>query len=166
MLSALDAQMKSARHFEDNYLLDFPDQRLKLGQCLIRIRYAQGTAVLTYKGAPLAGGIFKSREELETCLESGPVTLRILEQLGLQIWFRYQKYRQEFELDSVQIAVDETPVGNFAEFEGSEETIESLTNRMGIDSSRFLKFSYYSLYLDHCRQEGKTPDHMIFETEA
>jgi adenylate cyclase, class 2 len=163
-LLALDARIQATRHFEDNYLLDFPDQRLKSSQCLVRVRYARDLAFLTYKGPPRAAGIFKTREELETRLEDGSVTLKILEQLGMQAWFRYQKYRQEFELDGVQIAVDETPVGSYVEFEGSEEAIHSLAAKMGIDSSRFLKVSYYALYLDQCRQKGKTPGPMVFES--
>ena len=40
-LAAMHARTESARHFEDNHLLDFTDQRLKSGQCLIRIRFAE-----------------------------------------------------------------------------------------------------------------------------
>jgi adenylate cyclase, class 2 len=162
-LCALDARVQNSRHFEDNHLLDFPDQRLKSSQCLVRIRFAGDKAFLTYKGPPRAEGIFKTREELETRLDNGSITLKILEQLGMQAWFRYQKYRREFESDGVQIAVDETPVGNYVEFEGTEEAICGLAARMGIDSSCFLRVSYYSLYLDFCRQTGKSPGHMVFE---
>ena len=38
----------------------------------------------------------KVREELETLVGDGEVLLRVLEELGLHVWFRYEKYREEF----------------------------------------------------------------------
>jgi len=161
-LEAHNPTVVSGRHFEDNHLLDFPDGRLRSGQCLVRVRYASGCSLLTFKGPPKAEGIFKTREELETGLQDGGVAARIFERLGLRLWFRYQKYRREFQIDEVHVAVDETPVGNYVEFEGSEEGIHALARKMGIDASQFLKSSYYSLYLEHCRERGEIPGHMVF----
>jgi adenylate cyclase class 2 len=161
-LDLLGASVLSARHFEDNHLLDFPDQRLRSGQCLLRIRFAGDRGFLTYKGPPRPEGIFKTREELETKLESGADMLQILERIGMRVCFRYQKYRQECVLDGVHVAVDETPIGNYVEFEGSEEGIRDLARKMGISESQFLRFSYYSLYLEYCQQRGEAPQFMIF----
>jgi adenylate cyclase, class 2 len=132
----------SARHFADNSLLDFPDKRLQLSQSLIRIRSADRQGFLTYKGPPRPEGVFKVREELETNIGDGESTLQILERLGMCICFRYQKYRREFAIGDVTIAVDETPIGNYAEFEGSESGILDLARKMGIDSTQFLRASY------------------------
>ncbi len=161
-LEALNPKVLSARHFEDNHLLDFPNGRLRSSQCLIRMRYAEGESVLTFKGPPKAEGIFKTREELQTKLDDGEALWRILEKLGLRVWFRYQKYRREFQVDEVILAVDETPLGDYVEFEGSEERIHALARKMGIDPSQFLRDSYYSLYLEHCRKQGIPPGDMIF----
>jgi predicted adenylyl cyclase CyaB len=161
-LDVFNPKVLSGRHFEDNYLLDFPDGRLRSNQCLVRIRYAEGQSIITYKGPPRAEGIFKTREELETRLENGVIAYRILEQLGLCLWFRYQKYRQEFQLDEVVVSVDETPAGNYAEFEGSEERIETLARKMGIDRSQFIRSSYYALFMEQCQKRGITAGHMIF----
>jgi adenylate cyclase class 2 len=161
-LSALSPIAISGRHFEDNRLLDFPDRRLGLSHCLLRVRFADGRYFLTYKGPAKAEGIFKIREELETGLESGQVLLTVLERIGMSTAFRYQKFRQEFALGDVHVTVDETPIGNYAEFEGSETGILDLAARMGVDPSRFLRSSYYSLYLEYCREKGKTPEFMVF----
>lgn len=162
-LCALNPGTLVARHFEDNHLLDFPDRRLGLSQCLLRIRFADGRHFLTFKGAPRPNGMFKTREELETTLEDGSILLQALERIGMSVSFRYQKYRQEFAFGEVHVAVDETPIGNYAEFEGSETGIRELAHRMGIDESRFLRSSYYSLYLDYCRERGESPGFMVFE---
>lgn len=167
-LGALGAGVFSSRHFEENYLLDFPDGKLKSKQCLIRIRRARGESILTFKGPLMPRSVFKTREELETRLEDGEVALRILEQLDMRVWFRYQKYRREFSVilkspeEKIIVAVDETPVGNYAELEGSEEGIRRLARLMGFDESEFLRESYYSLYLDYCRKRGDPFTHMIF----
>jgi predicted adenylyl cyclase CyaB len=164
-LGVLNPVTLSARHFEDNHLLDFPDRRLGLSQCLLRIRFADGRHFLTFKGPPRPNGIFKTREELETTLEDGSILLQTLERIGMSISFRYQKYRREFAFSDLHVAVDETPIGNYAEFEGSETGIRELAHKIGIDESRFLRSSYYSLYLDYCRERDESPGFMVFECE-
>jgi len=161
-LNAFSPRVVSVRHFEDNQLLDFADGRLRADRCLIRIRYAKGAAILTYKGPPKAEGIFKTREELETQLKDGMIAQHILEKLGMGVYFRYQKYRREYAVGAIQVAVDETPVGNYCEFEGSEDGIRELTRKMGIAESQFMRLSYYSLYVDDCRQRGMNPGSMVF----
>ncbi|MBN1568476.1 MAG: class IV adenylate cyclase [Acidobacteria bacterium] len=161
-LEVLGASPISGRHFEDNHLLDYADQKLKSSRCLLRVRFAGDRGYLTFKGSPLAEGIFKTREELETGIEDGATLIQILERIGMQVGFRYQKYRREFLLDEVHVAVDETPIGNYVEFEGSENSIQGLAHRMGIKESQFLRLSYYSLYVEFCRSAGIDPCSMIF----
>ena len=161
-LTVLNPVVIAERHFEDNYLLDFPDGKLASRQCLLRVRFARGSGLLTFKGPPRPDGIFKTREELETGLEDGIALLQVLERIGMKIGFRYQKYRREFELDGVRVAVDETPIGNYVELEGTEDAIRTLAKRLGIAESQFLRLSYYSLYLEYCRRRGKSPGYMVF----
>jgi adenylate cyclase, class 2 len=161
-LGALNSDILSARHFEDNYVFDFTGQSLRSHQCLLRVRLADSKCFLTFKGPPRQEGIFKTREELETQVEDAETLLQILERIGMQIGFRYQKYRREFVLDGVLVAVDETPIGNYAEIEGPEEGIRDLAGRMGIAESQFLRQSYYALYLEHCGNQGVVPQFMIF----
>lgn len=169
LLGPLQPVLLSPRHFEDNYLFDFPDVRIRTQGCLLRVRLTNDGAVLTYKGASRPGGPFKSREELETALKDGRVAMEILSNIGLQVWFRYQKYREEYAIrvengtaGEVHLALDETPVGSYAELEGAEESIRRLASRLGFSESQLLRDSYYSLYLRHCRERGVTAAHMLF----
>lgn len=161
-LGALGATPASARHFEDNRLFDFPDDRLRSRQSALRVRIAGGRATLTFKGAPRSGGIFKVREELETGLGDGAAALEILGRIGMRPAFRYQKYRREFALGGVLVAVDETPIGNYAELEGPEEAIRALARALSFPEDRFIRSSYHSLYLEFCRRAGTAPDGMVF----
>jgi adenylate cyclase, class 2 len=161
-LEALNSGILAERHFEDNYLLDFPDGKLQSGRCLLRIRFAKGCGFLTFKGPPWPDGIFKTREELETRVEDATAMLQVLERIGMSICFRYQKYRREFVLDHVHVAVDETPIGSYVELEGAEDGIRALANKMGIAETQFLRLSYYSLYLEHCRRTGEAPSFMVY----
>jgi len=161
-LNALNPLVLAERHFEDNYLLDFPDAKLQSGRCLLRIRFANGGGLLTFKGPPRPDGIFKTREELETGVQDAAAMLQVLERIGMSVCFGYQKYRREFALDQVHVAVDETPIGNYVELEGTEDGIRALAHKMGIPETQFLRLSYYSLYLEHCQRTGEVPAFMVY----
>lgn len=162
ILSPFRPQEIACRHFEDNHLLDFPDKGLIHSLCLLRVRFANGKVILTYKGPPQTDVLFKTREEIETELGNGENALQILERIGFRVWFRYQKYRREFGIGNIIVAVDETPVGNYAEIEGSENDILDLAGKLRVEKSDFIRDSYYGLYLKDCRLKGILPGNMVF----
>jgi adenylate cyclase class 2 len=169
LLEGLQPVVWSPRQFEDNFLLDFADQRFKLQGCLVRVRVDGGGARFTFKGPARPEGIFKVREELETTIGDASVMIQALERMGLCVWFRYQKYRTHYlvvaphtDAEKIHVLLDETPVGLFAEFEGSEEGIRSLAASMGFDEKRYLRDSYYSIYSAFCRERGEIPGNMTF----
>ena len=71
----------------------------------------------------------------------------MLEALGLHVWFRYQKFREEFAAEDATIALDETPVGTFVELEGGERAILTMTYALGRTPADFILDSYRSLFL-------------------
>jgi adenylate cyclase class 2 len=168
-LGCLGPEQISGRHFEDNQLFDFPDGRLRARYSVLRVRTVPGYSWLTFKGPPRPEGTFKVREELETALADGRIALRILEEIGMEAWFRYQKYREEFVVrragnppGQVHVALDETPIGNYVELEGAQENIRSVATTLGFEESEFLRDSYYALYLKFCRQLNVQPGQMTF----
>ena len=161
-LGILNPRLLRERHFEDNHLFDFPDLKLKNSRTLLRVRFAGENCYLTYKGTPKPEGIFKVREELEVSLGSGDEMIQILSRLGMSVSFRYQKYRREYNLKGIQIAIDETPIGNYVEFEGDELGIGALAQALGIAETQFIRLSYYGLYVEYCRNMGLSPQNMVF----
>ena len=102
----------------------------------------------------------KVREELETTVGDGALLLRLFERLGFHVWFRYQKYREEFRHGDLVIAVDESPIGTFVELEGSEEDILAMARTLERPASDFVLDSYLALFRRHCAAQGSTATHL------
>ena len=169
MLLDLNARVLSARHFEENFVLDTQEGRLRAGQCLLRVRKTKGKGSVTFKGPVRPLGIFKSREEHETVVQNADTMLEIFQDIGMKIWFRYEKYREEFSVPvssgppgEIVVSLDDTPIGKYAELEGSEEGIREIAGKLGFSESQFLRDSYYSLFARFCRDHGEGPGHMVF----
>ena len=82
---------------------------------------------------------------------------------GVRVWFRYQKYREEFALGDVVIAIDETPVGVFVEIEGGEQGIVEVTRALGRSPDDFVLDSYRCLFMEHRRAHGQPDTDMLFD---
>lgn len=152
------------RRLQEDYLLDTEDERLRRRRCVLRIRIEAGKSRLTFKG-PVAAAPWKLREEFETVVGDGMVLLRVFEELGFHVWFRYQKYREEFAFEDVIAAIDETPVGTFVEIEGSERGITRLAEALGRTPADYVLESYRSLFLKHRERFGLSGPDMVFEQE-
>ena len=162
---ATGATPMRGRRLQEDCLLDTADEVLRLRRSVLRVRMESGKSLLTFKG-PVQLGPMKARDELETVVGDGPLLLRILEELGYRAWFRYQKYREEFVLDDVIVAIDETPLGTFVEIEGGDRGITEMAEALGRSPSDYLLDSYRSLFCEHCRQRGVPITDMLFdETE-
>jgi adenylate cyclase class 2 len=150
------------RRLQEDCLLDTVDGMLRKRRSALRVRMESGRALLTFKG-PVQPSIVKVREELETIVGDGGVLLRTLEELGFRVWFRYEKYREEFALDDAIVAIDETPVGTFVEIEGSDRGIATAARALGRQPADYLLDSYRGLFLRHCEARGVPVTDMLFE---
>lgn len=153
-----------ARRLQADALLDTDDETLRRRLCVLRVRTEAGTSVLTFKG-PVQPGTMKVRDEYETSIGDGGVMQRVLEELGLHVWFRYEKYREEYAAGDVTIALDETPVGTYVEIEGGEEGIHAMTKTLGRTDADFILESYRGLFLQHRAKHGLNHIHMVFQGE-
>ena len=150
------------RRLQEDCVLDDRDQSLGRRGCVLRVRIEAGKSQLTFKG-PVQSSTMKVREELETIVGDGEILMRVLGELGLDICFRYEKYREEFALDDLIIALDETPLGTFVELEGGEESIVHASAALGRTVEDFLVDSYRSIFVKHCAQHGLPIRDMVFD---
>ena len=116
---------------------------------------------MTFKGPAIPAAI-KIREEYETVVADAATLQTIFEELGLHVWFRYEKYREEFSAADAVIAIDETPVGVFVEIEGTEDAIHRTAIALGKGAADYITDSYRFLFLQHRDANGLAGHHMVF----
>jgi adenylate cyclase class 2 len=160
-LLAAGATPLHGRRLQEDALLDSDDEQLRRRQCALRVRMENGKSRITFKG-PMQPSVMKVREELETVVGDGALLLRILEELGYRVWFRYEKYREEFSREDVIAAIDETPVGVFVELEGGEPGIAAMAEALGRTPADYIIESYRGLFLRHRDTCGLTGPDMVF----
>jgi adenylate cyclase class 2 len=156
--------LKTVRTFESNEIYDTAESNLRNSGCLLRVREYGDEFVLTYKGAGNIGR-HKVREELETKVESPAATRQILQRLGFRIAFRYEKYRTEYAGSGGLAVVDETPIGNYLELEGSPEWIDRIAINLGFSESDYITKSYGTLHNEYRLKHPATPSDMVFGDE-
>ena len=158
-LIELEAERAGPPAFEDNWILDRSGELLAGGK-ILRLRTDAGRARLTLKGPMRLEGNVKVREEYEVQIEDAEEARALLEGLGYGVVRRYQKMREEWHLGSVTIALDHTPIGDFAEFEG--DRAETVAKRCGFDPEKSEKRSYLRLYDDYLKEHPEAPSEMVF----
>ncbi len=163
LLASRGFAISRARHFEVNLIFDSPDSGLRGTGRLLRLREADGRAIITFKGIAESGR-HKVREEIEVGVEDFEAARQIFERIGFLPKFRYEKYRTEYKRlgDPGVVVLDETPIGDFLEIEGPGEWIDSMARRLGFEDTQYILDSYGRLYLDWCTQRGVPPTDMIF----
>jgi adenylate cyclase, class 2 len=145
-VQALGAELVRPRHFEDNLLLDDSARSLTAQGLVLRLRRTDGGAVVTYKGPRREVEGVKSRPEIEVGVSDADSMEALLASLGFQPVFRYQKYRETYDWQQVEIVVDETPVGTFLEIEGPIAAIHEAARALGFGPERYVVESYASLF--------------------
>jgi adenylate cyclase class 2 len=146
-LLQLGFEVLHPRILERNLVFDTPSGALRKSKRLLRLRDAGGLVTLTFKG-PASPGKHKSREERQVHPDSFDQMQTILERLGYQVTFTYDKHRTEFHRPGQPgiATVDETPVGTFMELEGTAEWIDHTAAQLGFQESDYILSSYAALY--------------------
>ena len=161
-LRSLGATLQRPRHFEDNYILDDARGRLRRSGSLLRVRLTPASSTLTFKGPCRIVRGTKQRDETETDLPDGALLLEILERAGMRCAFRYQKHRTIYRLASILMTVDETPIGNYLEVEGSAGAITRFARKLGFEESEFITATYHELFLSYIKAHHIKSEDMVF----
>ena len=148
-------RLQTPRTFESNVLYDTPDRRMRARTEILRIRNYAGRWVLTHKRLPDSGpgeDVHKHRIETETEVADGEALAKVFTSIGLVPAFRYEKWRAEWSDGEGHCVIDETPIGNYAELEGTPAWIERVSAELGVDHAQYLTLSYGRLF-DQWREQ-------------
>jgi len=147
---------------ESNLKFDRDGKFLKTGE-LLRLRSYAGKADITYKKKVPSEG-FKVWVETIVNIDSFEKGKRLLEAIGFSQIGKYEKKRQTWEFDGVEVLVDVMPIiGNFIEIEGTEEKITETAKKLGFDMKDAITKDYRELFLEHCRNNGIKIRDMVFK---
>ncbi len=152
------------RALESNILFDNSKRNLRRHGKLLRVRRMGNRTLLTFKG-PSQPGKYKKRPELEIGLPDSVGLDEILTHIGYHPVFRYEKFRTEYARpsNSGKVLLDETPIGNFLEIEGSPRWIDQTARSLGFSPADYITRSYGYLYLAYCRERRVRPKDMLFK---
>jgi adenylate cyclase class 2 len=157
---------QTPRTFESNVLYDTPDRKMRARTEILRIRSYAGRWTVTHKRLPDVGpgeDAHKHRVETETGVADGNVLAEVFQSIGLVPAFRYEKWRSEWSDGEGHCVIDETPIGDFAELEGSPEWIDRVAERLGVDRSAYLTLSYGRLFEQWCAEHKSSASDLTFE---
>jgi adenylate cyclase class 2 len=158
-LRDMEAERLAAASAEDNWIYDRQDE-LKNVRKLLRLRVDGRGARLTYKGPPRFEDEVKVRVEHETEVEDADQMHKILESLGFDVVYRYQKKREEWHVGGVTVALDHTPIGDFVEFEGVGAG--TVARKFGFDLEAAERLNYVELYEAYRQENPDAPPDMVF----
>ena len=160
-LLAAGFREQTARTHEMNTLYDLPGEVLRKRKELLRLRQYGKEWKLTHKSGGKVGR-HSSRRELETSVGDGRKMDAILGALGYKPSFRYEKFRAEWTDGEGQVVVDETPIGNFAEIEGSPRWIDATATKLGVTRSQYIMKNYATLFREWTHLTANTAEEMTF----
>jgi len=161
-ISSLGFALQTPRTLEVNDLFDFRDQRLRRSGQVLRIRKYGDKWTLTHKSKATSER-HKVRIETEMVLHDAPALSYIFTQIGLNVVFRYEKFRTEWKSSEGHLVLDETPIGNFAELEGPPEWIDKSAEALGISQSQYILENYVSLFEHWCKQNHSRARNMTWD---
>jgi adenylate cyclase class 2 len=165
-LQAAGFHLDTPRSFESNILYDTPDRTLRNRTEILRIRSYNGKTVLTHKRLPddrPGEDRHKHRIETETQVTDGNALAEVFRSLGLTPAFRYEKWRSEWSDGEGHCVIDETPIGNFAELEGTPEWIDRAAARLGIADHETMTLSYGRLFELWREEHHSNAEDLTFE---
>jgi adenylate cyclase class 2 len=169
-LLGLGAAFKGRDH-EVNLRFDDARRTLTAKGVVLRLRQTEGAKgiqyILTHKApVPDADPAFKVLRECEITVNDGEAAQSILEALGYEVYWCYEKYREVYLCRNVEASIDETPIGWFIELEGRARAIRALARALNLSLEDAITAGYAELFR-RVRETRRLPARdMTFEALA
>lgn len=154
--------VKTKRTHEMNVLFDTANGVFRQNGEVFRLRKYGNQWTLTHK-SKAQDGRHKRRVEIETGVRDGDSLARMLAAIGMAESFRYEKFRTEWTDGKGVVVIDETPVGNFGEIEGSPAWIDATAKKLGIAPKDYSTKSYAQVFLDWKRTNRSRAQNMTWK---
>lgn len=154
-------RLETPRTHEMNTLYDLRGNPLRRKGELLRLRQYGSEWILTHKAKGQAGR-HKTRAETEVRLGDGAQMDAILRNLGFSPSFRYEKFRAQWSDEKGHVVVDETPIGNLGEIEGTAEWIDRTAKLLGISPGQYITSSYAELFQSWKKHTRSRASEMTF----
>ncbi|MGB0082981.1 MAG: class IV adenylate cyclase [Terracidiphilus sp.] len=168
-LQSASFRLETPRSFESNVLYDTPDRQMRARTEILRIRSYAGRWTLTHKrlpndgsGAGLGEDRHKHRVETETGIADGVALADFFIALGFVAAFRYEKWRSEWTDGEGHCVIDETPIGDYAELEGTSAWIDRTAASLGVDPAQYVTLSYGRLFETWREEHASTAQDLTF----
>jgi adenylate cyclase class 2 len=152
-LRKLGAESLGSAHEHDIYY-NAPHRDFGKTDEALRVRYAGGKTIVTYKGPKIQKFGLKAREEFNTCIESGEEFETMLTRLGFHRSVDVRKFRENYRFSGAIVSLDAVDeLGTFVEIEYSgtdrdhaEQAITDIAEKLGVEGTPLLS-SYLELLL-------------------
>ena len=163
-LDALGAELVQPRVLERNNRYDDFKGSLSGTGDVLRLRQDTRTRLTFKQGRDRARvGDAISRFEAEVDVSDFDTMDTILQQLGFRTYMVYEKYRTTYQLDGVEVVLDEMPYGNFVEIEGDGDAIQQARERLGLQAAQAYQSGYTELFRRVREQLGLRFTDLTFE---
>ena len=151
-LSEVGAEARG-EEFEENTLYAGPN--MERGGRVLRLRRVGERAVLTFKERIPTESAVKHHHEHETRVEDPRALASILEALGYRPSLVYEKRRETWRLNGVEVVIDELPFGLFVEIEGEESLIQETELLLHLSGAEAEHATYPQLARRHGANNGE-----------
>lgn len=146
ILKNIKARKKCKETLEKNILFDNKELKIVEKRWVFRLRKFGKKTILTLKTTAKGKKGFKVREEINVNLDDFEKMGKFLKKIGFFEVFYYEKFREDYDFNGLNISLDRTPVGNYVELEGSYEKILDFLNKLDIPLNQTLSLSYLQLF--------------------
>lgn len=138
---------------------------LEIEKAALRVRKTNGKTLLTYKRKVGNAGNLKQHIEYETEVVDAEAIESIIKSLGFELGLIYEKHRQTWKYQNVEIVLDELPFGLYMEIEGKITDIGLAEMMLDIEDYELEPETYPKLTYDLGVKNGNLIESRFEKTE-